>query len=484
MGADTFGNFIGGRWQAGASEIENRNPSDLSDLIGSYAQADRAQAEAAIAAAREAAETWAASGLETRYKVLMAIGEELIARSAELGELLSREEGKPRAEGVGEIARSGQFFTYYAAEALRQIGDTADSVRPGIEIDVRREPLGVVAVISPLNFPTATAAWKIAPALAFGNAVIWKPANVTPASAWALSEVISRQDGLPAGAFNLVMGSGGAVGQSLIESPDIDAVSFTGSLGVGRRIAQACANNLTKFQLEMGSKNALVVMDDGDLEVAAAAALNGAFGGTGQKCTASSRLIVHRAVHDAFVEKLSAGLQALKVGHALAEGTQMGPVVDAGQLDSNLAYLDLAKSEGCTPVCGGERLARETEGYYLSPALFTATRNDMRVNREEMFAPIACVIEAGDYDQALAIANDTEFGLTAGIVTKSLARATHFRRNVKTGCVMVNLPTAGTDYHVPFGGRGNSSFGSREQGRYAVEFYTQVKTAYIAAGAP
>ena len=484
MGADTFGNFIGGRWQAGASEIENRNPSDLSDLIGSYAQADRAQAEAAVAAAREAAETWAASGLETRYKVLMAIGEELIARSAELGELLSREEGKPRAEGVGEIARSGQFFTYYAAEALRQIGDTADSVRPGIEIDVRREPLGVVAVISPWNFPTATAAWKIAPALAFGNAVIWKPANVTPASAWALSEVISRQEDLPAGAFNLVMGSGGAVGQSLIESPDIDAVTFTGSLGVGRRIAQACANNLTKFQLEMGSKNALVVMDDGDLEVAAAAALNGAFGGTGQKCTASSRLIVHRAVHDAFVEKLSAGLQALKVGHALAEGSQMGPVVDAGQLDSDLAYLELAKSEGCTHVWGGERLTRETEGYYLSPALFTATRNDMRVNREEMFAPIACVIEAGDYDEALAIANDTEFGLTAGIVTTSLARATHFRRNVKTGCVMVNLPTAGTDYHVPFGGRGNSSFGSREQGRYAVEFYTQVKTAYIAAGAP
>ncbi len=484
MGADTFGNFIGGRWQAGASEIENRNPSDLSDLIGSYAQADRAQAEAAIAAAREAAETWAASGLETRYKVLMAIGEELIARSAELGELLSREEGKPRAEGVGEIARSGQFFTYYAAEALRQIGDTADSVRPGIEIDVRREPLGVVAVISPWNFPTATAAWKIAPALAFGNAVIWKPANVTPASAWALSEVISRQEDLPAGAFNLVMGSGGAVGQSLIESPDIDAVTFTGSLGVGRRIAQACAQNLTKFQLEMGSKNALVVMDDGDLDVATAAALNGAFGGTGQKCTASSRLIVHRAVHDAFVEKVRAGLQALKVGHALAEGTQMGPVVDAGQLDGNLAYLDLARSEGCTHIWGGERLARETEGYYLSPALFTDTKNDMRVNREEMFAPIACVIEAGDYDEALAIANDTEFGLTAGIVTNSLARATHFRRNVKTGCVMVNLPTAGTDYHVPFGGRGNSSFGSREQGRYAVEFYTQVKTAYIAAGAP
>ncbi len=477
-------NFIGGQWHAGASEIENRNPSDLSDLIGRYAQADRDQAETAIAAARQAAEAWAVSGLETRYKALMAIGEELIARSAELGEQLSREEGKPRAEGIGEVIRSGQFFTYYAAEALRQIGDSADSVRPGIEIDVRREPMGVVAVISPWNFPMATAAWKIAPALAFGNAVIWKPANVTPASAWALAEVISRQDGLPAGAFNLVMGSGGAVGQSLIESPDIDAVTFTGSLEVGRRIAQACAQNLTKVQLEMGSKNALVVTDDADLDVAVAAALNGAFGGSGQKCTASSRLIAHRAVRDVFVEKLTAGMQALKVGHALAEDTQMGPVVDAGQLDGNLAYLDLARSEGATHVWGGERLTRDTEGYYMSPALFVDTGNDMRVNREEMFAPIACVIEAGDYNEALAIANDTEFGLTAGIVTKSLARATHFRRNVKTGCVMVNLPTAGTDYHVPFGGRGNSSFGSREQGRYAVEFYTQVKTAYIAAGAP
>jgi aldehyde dehydrogenase (NAD+) len=477
-------NYVGGAWLAGASAIENVNPSDLSDVVGLYAQADRAQCEAAVAAAREAATVWAGSGLETRYKVLMAIGEELIARAPELGEQLSREEGKPRAEGAGEIYRSGQFFTYYAAEALRQIGDTADSVRPGIEIDVRREPVGVVAVISPWNFPMATAAWKIAPALAFGNAVVWKPANVTPHSAWALAEVISRQQDLPPGAFNLVMGSGGEVGQTLIDSPEIDAITFTGSLGVGRTIAQSAARNLTKFQLEMGSKNALVVMDDGDLDLAAACALNGAFGGTGQKCTASSRLIVHRAVHDAFVEKMTDGMKALKVGHALEDGTQIGPVVDARQLQGNMAYVALAGEEGCTHVWGGEALARETDGYFMSPALFTGSRNDMRVNREEMFAPVACVIEAADYDEALAVANDTEFGLTSGIVTGSLAKASHFRRNVRTGCVMVNLATAGTDYHVPFGGRGNSSFGSREQGRYAVEFYTQVKTAYIAAGAP
>jgi aldehyde dehydrogenase (NAD+) len=484
MASKEHANLIGGEWVPGASGVENVSPSDLSDVVGLYAQADRAQAEAAVATAGAAAPKWAGAGLETGYKVLMAVGNELMARSAELGELLSREEGKPRAEGAGEVYRSGQFFAYYAAEALRQIGDTADSVRPGIEIDVRREPIGVVAVISPWNFPMATAAWKIAPALAFGNAVVWKPANATPASAWALAEIIGRQEDLPPGAFNLVMGSGAEAGQALIDSPGVDAVTFTGSLGVGRGIAAAAARNLTRFQLEMGSKNALVVMDDGDLDLAVACALNGAFGGTGQKCTASSRLIVHRGVHDAFVEKMAEGIGALKVGHALEDGTQIGPVVDARQLQGNLDYVALAREEGCAHVCGGERLERETEGYFMSPALFTGTRNDMRVNREEMFAPIACVIRADDYDEALAIANDTEFGLTSGIVTRSLARATHFRRNVRTGCVMVNLPTAGTDYHVPFGGRGNSSHGPREQGRYAVEFYTQVKTAYIAAGTP
>lgn len=478
-----FDNFIAGEWMDGDGEIENRNPSDTSDLIGHVAQASRGQLDDALSAARSAQSLWAKTGLEQRVSVLNAIGHELMQRSAELGELLSREEGKPRAEGVGEVYRSGQFFTYYAAEVLRQIGDNADSVRENVEIDVRREPVGVVAVISPWNFPTATASWKIAPALAFGNAVIWKPANLTPASAWALTEIISRQ-GLPKGVFNLVMGPGSAIGQALIESPKIDAISFTGSLGVGRGIAVSAAANLTKVQLEMGSKNPLVVMDDADLDVAVACALTGAYGGTGQKCTASSRLIVHEGVHDAFVERMVAGIKAFKVGHALAEGTQIGPVVSAGQLEENLAYLEIAAEEGCERAIGGERLERETEGYFMAPALLLGTSNDMRVNREEMFAPIACIQKVGSYEEALAIANDTEFGLTSGIITRSLARASHFRRNTKTGCVMVNLPTAGTDYHVPFGGRGNSSYGPREQGRYAVEFYTTVKTAYVCAGAP
>ncbi|MDH3448261.1 MAG: aldehyde dehydrogenase family protein [Gammaproteobacteria bacterium] len=476
-------NFIAGEWLAGATEIANINPSDLSDTIGHYAQADAAQLQRALDAAQDAQRDWAKSGPESRYNILMAIGNELMARSDELGTLLAREEGKTRPEGKGEVFRSGQFFTYYAAEALRQIGDNADSVRAGIEVDVRREPVGTVAVISPWNFPLATAVWKIAPALAFGNAVIWKPANLVPASAVAFAEIVSRQD-IPAGLFNLVMGSGGGVGQQLVESPQINAISFTGSVPVGRGIAQAAVGNFTKIQLEMGSKNALAIMDDADLDTALACALSGAFGSTGQKCTASSRIVVHRKVHDYFVEKLVEGARNMVVGHALEAGTQIGPVASEAQLKQNLANVELARKEGGELLYGGEHVERATEGYFMTPAVFAGTRNDWQVNREELFAPIACVIRVDSYDEALATVNDTRFGLTAGICTSSLARATHFRRNVKTGCVMVNLPTAGTDYHVPFGGRGESSYGPREQGQYAQEFYTTVKTAYIASGNP
>ena len=475
-------NYIAGEWVAGETAIENRNPSDVTDIIGSYAQASTAQLDTAFDAARAAQKIWSRTGHEARQTILMQIGNALMARADELGELLSREEGKPRAEGRGEVYRAGQFFTYYAAEVLRQIGDNADSVRPDIEIDVRRDPVGVVAVVSPWNFPTATAVWKIAPALAFGNAIIWKPANLVPASAVALAEIIASTD-LPAGLFNLVMGAGSSIGDALVTSAAIDAITFTGSVETGRRIAAGAIANMTRMQMEMGSKNALAVMDDADIDLAVACAVNGAYGGTGQKCTASSRIIVHDAVHDQFVDKMLAATKALQVGHALEEGTQIGPVVSDTQLAENLDYVALAKSEGGEILCGGERLSLAHDGFYMAPCLVAGTQNDWRVNREEMFAPIACIMRAGSYDEALNIVNDTPFGLTAGIITKSLARASHFRRNADTGCVMVNLPTAGTDYHVPFGGRGDSSYGPREQGQYAVDFFTSVKTAYIASGA-
>ena len=476
-------NYISGEWAAGQSEIENRNPSDLSDLIGLYAQASTDQLEATLDQAAAAQIEWESYGIERKYAVLNAIGTEMMERAEELGTLLSREEGKPLAEGKGEVYRAGQFFTYYAAQTLRQMGENAESVRPGIDVDIRREPVGIVAIISPWNFPTATASWKIAPALAYGNAVVWKPANLTPASAVALTEIIARQD-IPKGLFNLAMGAGSAVGQRLVDSPKVNAISFTGSVPVGKGIAQSAAQNLTKVQMEMGSKNALAVMDDADLDLAVSVALGGAFGGSGQKCTASSRLVVHQAIHDAFVEKMIAGANAMVVGHALQDGTQIGPIVSAQQLQENLDYVALGRSEGAELVCGGQRVEMPTDGFYMSPGLFVDSSNTMRINREEMFAPLAAVIKVGSYDEALHVVNDTNFGLTSGIVTRDLARASHFRRHAKTGCVMVNLPTAGTDYHVPFGGRGDSSYGPREQGSYAAEFYTTVKTSYISSGQP
>ncbi|NEY91330.1 aldehyde dehydrogenase family protein [Tabrizicola oligotrophica] len=476
-------NYIAGAWRDGAEVVENRNPSDLGDLVGLFAQGSAADVDEAVAAARAAQPKWAAAGIQRRHDALMAIGTELMARATEIGTLLSREEGKPLAEGKGEVTRAGQFFTWFAAEALRLQGDQAESVRPGIEIEVRREAVGVVAIVTPWNFPVATAAWKIAPALAYGNAVIWKPANLTPASGLALAEIIARA-GLPAGAFNVVMGPGATVGDALVGHPGVDAVSFTGSAEVGRGIAARVLGNRAKLQMEMGSKNPMVIMEDCDLDLAVAHAANAAFGGTGQKCTAASRLIVHDRVLEAFTEKLVRAAEALCVGHALAEGTQIGPVVSAGQLAANLDWIARGRAEGAELLTGGTRLSRATEGHYMAPAIFARTRNDMAINREEMFAPITCILSADSYAEALAIANDTPFGLTAGIMTRSLARAAHFRANMRAGCVMVNLPTAGTDYHVPFGGRGQSSFGPREQGRYAAEFFTTVKTAYTAAGVP
>ncbi|MPY22494.1 aldehyde dehydrogenase family protein [Shewanella psychropiezotolerans] len=469
--------YIGGEWQGGISTITNINPSDLSQDLGQFSQASRQQVDQAISAARQAQPIWEKTPLEQKQKALQAIGDELIARCDELGTLLSKEEGKPFAEGRGEVYRSGQFFHYFAAEVLRQMGDLADSVRPGVSVEVSREAVGVVAIISPWNFPVATAAWKIAPALAFGNSVIWKPANLTPASAVALADIIHRQ-GLPAGTFNLVLGSGSEVGDALINSDKIDAVSFTGSVDTGRKIAAATAANFVKCQLEMGSKNALVIADDADINIAVEATIAGSYSGAGQKCTASSRLVVLGSIHDRYVDALIKRMSQLKVGHALEKDVFMGPVVDDKQLTSNFDWIDKAHHHGAELAFGGQRLALEHEGYYMSPTLLLNTQNDWDLNQEEVFAPLASVIKVKDLDEAIATVNDTRFGLTAGIITQSLRSSALFKQQAQTGCVMVNLPTAGTDYHVPFGGRKQSSFGPREQGQYAKEFYTVIKTAY------
>jgi aldehyde dehydrogenase (NAD+) len=471
-------NLIGGEWLEGSSSTRNINPSNTDDVIGEYTYADAAQAKQAIAAAKAAAPGWRAATPQARADALDKIGSEILARKEELGRLLSREEGKTLPEGIGEAARAGYIFKFFAGEALRQTGELVDSVRPGITVEMTREPMGVVGLITPWNFPIAIPAWKIAPALAFGNCVVHKPADLVPGSAWALADIIGRA-GLPAGVFNLVMGRGSVVGDAIINSPDIAAVSFTGSVDTGKKIAAACAARMAKFQLEMGGKNPLVVLDDADLKTAVNCAVQSGFYSTGQRCTASSRVIATQGIHDRLIEAMAEATKALVVGDALKDGTQIGPVVDQAQLDQDISYIDIAHKEGAKLVCGGQRLNRETPGFYLQPALFSDTTNDMRINREEVFGPVVSVIRAKGYDEALAIANDTQFGLTSGICTSSLKHASHFRRNSEAGMVMVNLPTAGVDYHVPFGGRKGSSYGAREQGRYAVEFYTTVKTSYV-----
>ncbi|KDC22250.1 aldehyde dehydrogenase family protein [Bordetella bronchiseptica] len=473
-------NFIDGAWLDGVDARPNINPSNLADVVGDYAQADAAQAGMAIAAASAAAHEWARSTGQRRADVLDAVGNELLARKEELGRLLSREEGKTLPEGVGEVTRAGHIFKFFAGEALRIQGEKLPMTRPGIEVDVTREPVGVVGIIAPWNFPIAIPAWKIAPALAYGNTVVFKPADLVPGSAWALAEILSRA-GLPAGVFNLVMGRGSVVGQAILDDRRVNAISFTGSVATGRRVAEAAIGRMAKVQLEMGGKNPLVVLDDADLKVAVECAVNGAFFSTGQRCTASSRLIVQKGIYPRFVEAVRERLQGLKVDDALAPGTDIGPVVDRSQFDQNLAYIAIGREEGAQLAWGGEPLKRANEGYYLAPALFVDCDNSLRIAREEIFGPVAAVIPVDSYEQALEVANDTEFGLSSGIVTTSLRHATHFKRESQAGMVMVNCPTAGVDYHVPFGGRKGSSYGPREQGRHAAEFYTSVKTAYTAA---
>lgn len=423
------------------------------------------------------------SGIQQRADILDTVGNTILARKAELGDLLAREEGKTLAEGIGEVTRAAHIFKYFAGEALRIPGERLASVRPGINVELSREPVGVIGLITPWNFPIAIPAWKIAPALAYANTVVIKPAELAPACTWELSKIIAEAD-IPAGVFNLVMGPGSVVGNVIAESVDVNALSFTGSVETGATIRSRVMARGGKVQLEMGGKNPQVILDDADLDTAVNCSLQSAFFSTGQRCTAASRLIVTEGIHDAFIEALVNRLGQIKIGDARQDGVQIGPLVDADQRDKSMRYINTGLDEGATLACGGESLdaVDGSEGYYLTPALLTGCNNNMRVCREEIFGPVAGVIKVKDYEEALAVANDTEFGLSSGIVTTSLKFAEDFKRRARAGMVMVNLPTAGVDYHVPFGGTKGSSYGSREQGRYAVEFYTTVKTSYINAG--
>jgi aldehyde dehydrogenase (NAD+) len=473
-------NFIGGEWVKAPQAVPNLNPSNTDDCIGEFARSESAQVDAAVIMASGAFSNWRESTPQQRCDILEGVGVDLLANKEAIGDLLSREEGKTLAEGIGEVVRAAQVFKFFAQEALRITGDSQASIRPGVDVEVTREPLGVVGIVTPWNFPIAIPAWKIAPALAYGNTVVFKPAELTPACGYVIAQFLEKA-GCPAGVFNLVGGKGSVVGDAIVEHADIAAVSFTGSVPVGRGVAAKAGKSLKKVQLEMGGKNPMVVMDDADLDIAVEACLNGAFYSTGQRCTASSRLIVEKGIHDRFVERITAGAKKLVVGDARDSKTQIGPVVSESQLKSNLSYNDVARMEGAE-VIGGERIEEMGNGFYQRPALFLGATNDMRISQEEIFGPTACVIKADDFEHALSLANDTLFGLSSGICTSSLKHAREFKRRSSAGMAMVNLPTAGVDYHVPFGGRKGSSFGPREQGRHAADFYTTTKTAYTFAG--
>lgn len=475
--AETLTHLIGGRAVAGESVGSSINPSNLDDTVATYPKGNAGDVDQAVRAAREAFPAWSEASPEVRSDVLDRAGALVMERAKDLGALLSREEGKTLAEGTGEVMRAARILKYFAGEALRRHGQTLESTRPGIDVSTHREALGVVGLITPWNFPIAIPAWKAAPALAFGNTVVLKPATPTPAIAHALSSII-QEAGVPPGVFNLVIGEGD-VGRAIVDNADVDAISFTGSQGVGAMVAQSAIKRQARIQLEMGGKNPLVVLDDADLERAVTCAIDGAFFGTGQRCTASSRIIVTEGIHDRFVELLAERARSLRVGDALDPQTQIGPAVSEAQLEQNLRYVGIARDQGGRVLTGGEALQLDKRGYYMAPTVVADTAPDQRINCEEVFGPVASTVRVRDYEEALEIANRGQFGLSAGIVTNSLKHARHFRRAVRAGMVMVNLPTAGVDYHVPFGGTRKSSYGAREQGFAAVEFYTQTKTVYV-----
>ena len=472
--------LINGSWKETMSGIPNINPSDTTETIEVYSQADANETNQAILAASSAFSEWSQTSPQLRHDILSNVAREIFSRKDEIGELLSREEGKILSEGIAETVRAAQIFEFFAGEALRIKGEKLGSIRSGVDVDITREPVGVVGIITPWNFPIAIPAWKIAPALCYGNTVVMKPAELVPGCSWVIAEALHRA-GLPAGVFNLVYGPGSVVGQAILDNPSVAAITFTGSQATGKHVAEACVKHMRKMQLEMGGKNPFVVLDDADLNIAVDCAVNGAFYSTGQRCTASSRLIVTEGIHDRFVEACIERMNSLNVGHALDKDTQIGPVVDQAQLDQDIRYIDIARKEGGNLRAGGEMVSATTAGFFLKPTLITDTTPMMTINREEVFGPIASVIRVKDYEEALFVSNDHEFGLSAGICTQSLKYASHFKRHSQAGMTMVNLPTAGVDYHVPFGGTKKSSYGSREQGSYAIEFFTQVKTSYTAA---
>ncbi len=479
---DTYLNFVGGEWTPSSTgeTFENRNPADRDDLVGTFQRSGSEDAEAAIAAAADAADSWARTPAPERGGILREASRRLEAREEEATTALVREEGKTEAEAAGEVGRAIDILAYYGEKAADLGGTVKSASSPDTHLYTVDEPLGVAALITPWNYPIAIPAWKLAPALATGNAVVFKPASLAPNVARILVECL-EEAGLPAGVCNYVTGPGSSVGETFATHEEVDAVSFTGSARVGNTVYEGATEDQKRVQLEMGGKNPVVVSSTADVEKAAEIAADGAFGVTGQACTATSRAIVHESLHDEFVAAVVERAESLTIGEGLAD-VDVGPHVSEDELESTLEYVDVGEREGATLETGGERLTdgEYATGYFVEPAVFSGVEPGMRIAQEEIFGPVLSVIPAADFEEAIEIANGVEYGLSASVVTEDLSEANRFADEIDAGVVKVNQKTTGLELHVPFGGmKASSSETYREQGDAGLDFFTISKTVYV-----
>jgi len=477
-----FHNYVGGQWKECESKktFADINPADRDETVGIFQASSAKDAAAACEAAAKAQPAWAALPAPRRGEYLFKAAELLESRLAKLAKEMTREEGKTLPESQGEVKRAINIFRYFGGEGARQFSYQIPSERENVFCYTLRMPLGVAGLITPWNFPSAIPAWKMAPALVAGNTVVIKPASLAPLSGLRLIEGL-HEAGIPAGVLNSVTGSGGIVGNAIVEHPAVRAVSFTGSCEVGNALHEIVSRRKIRVQLEMGGKNPTVVLKDADLDYAADVLVNGAFFSTGQKCTACSRAIIEKPIYDALLEKLVAKTKNLRVGNGLEPGVAIGPAVDAAQLETDLKYIEIGKSEGAKLLCGGNRLTGGAydKGYFIEPTIFEGVTPNMRIAQEEIFGPVLALMTANDFDDAIRLANCVKFGLSASIVSKDLTRVHQFINRIEAGLITVNLPTAGVEYQLPFGGTKESSFGMREQGPLALDFYTETRTVYL-----
>ena len=478
----TLDNYIDGQWQtpSTAKRLPDINPADTNDTVAEAPMSTAADAAAAVKAAARAYPAWRATPAPQRGQLLYRVQRRMTERRDELAEALTREEGKTLAESRGEIQRAINVVEFFAGEARRMLGETIPSEIPFNFCYTVREPVGPLALITPWNFPVAIPIWKLAPAIVCGNPVVLKPASLTPLCAALTAEIFAECDA-PPGVVNVVYGSGREVGEALLAHPLIKGVSFTGSNDIGARLYSAGAVRGIKCQCEMGGKNPIVVLGDADVELAVSSAAQGAYGSTGQRCTATSRAVVLDSVADEFVERLEARARALVVGNGLHPETDVGPSVDQHQLDTVLEYIDIGRHEGATLVTGGARLTGDEHerGYFVQPTIFDRVTPDMRIAQEEIFGPVLSVLRVPDTASALEVANAVRYGLADSIYTRDVSAAFTFIDQMEAGIIHVNSPTVGGEAHVPFGGMKATGVGLREMGREAVGFFTELKVVYL-----